>query len=116
MSRKEGCESSHPRILPFGERFGRPSGVTVAAKHRCVASIIARMSAVSVGCNVVKLLSSGARFVLEVEILRSHCAVLATTHSVAIAREPPVKPVGEWTSKRNFEQPRNQPAFGQHFQ
>jgi hypothetical protein len=35
MSRKNKCASSHTRMVPLGDRFGRPSGVTVAAKQRC---------------------------------------------------------------------------------
>ena len=35
------------RMVPFGDRFGRPSGVTVAAKQRWAASITALMSGVS---------------------------------------------------------------------
>src|SRR6188472_3151230 len=47
MSRKKSCVSSHTRIVPFGDTLGRPSGVTVAAKHRWADWITARMSAVS---------------------------------------------------------------------
>jgi hypothetical protein len=48
MSRKKRRASSQTRMVPFGDTLGRPSGVTVAAKHRWADWITARMSGVSV--------------------------------------------------------------------
>ena len=39
-----------------------------------------------------------------IEIRITHCAVLTTTHSISIAREPAIKPISERPRERNLEQ------------